>query len=480
MALLAMDSLQEAFSKVYNQSADHIATAPGRVNIIGEHIDYCGFSVLPCALDRCVRIAISKRRDEVSSNVRNTASTHYPSKSFVVIERYAELLDNALTTRVWSDYIVCGAYAASKYLTRDTTYDADSAVVKRMSEIATGLCVLVSGNIPAGAGLSSSSALVVASCLAILSYHTSPDLSLVAECCMEAEQLIGTMGGGMDQAVCCLGRDNHALHVHFSPFNVSSIPLPPAIALVICDSLVTAEKAQGARRAFNTRVCECRLAALIFSQHLDATRVKTLQQVVHIYLAQQKSQCSEVDAVLALASYCTDVFSLECYTFSDISQIIGPDELNVYFTTEQISLLRSTSSLYLRQRAVHVFTEAARVLKFCDLCRHTDWAVAGNDKLLQLGRWMSDSHESLRTQYNCSCVEMDELVECCMSGGAVGARLTGAGWGGCAVAMIRIDDKDSFVEHLYNSYYDKRGVDGDTMDNVVFVANVSSGARIER
>lgn len=472
--------VQECFFDRFRCSPDHIASAPGRVNIIGEHIDYCGFSVLPCALDRCAYVAISKTDDNDMSVIHNVKSSEYPSGTLKIVDRFIELKQNSSLARNWCDYIICGAYAAVKYLMAGRRDDKDAELCL-FREVIGGYRIVMHSDIPPGAGLSSSSALVVASCLAILTYSLSPDMSLVAQSCTDAERLIGTMGGGMDQAVCCLGQLNHALHVHFVPhLSARPIPLPSGISFVICDSRVVAEKAQGARDAFNTRVCECRVAALLLGKHLRLGTTSTLREVFDGYKTMQDAVLDDIGVLQNLALISEQVFQSTSYTFADVRSQLSMEEWSSVCSHEQLLLLERSTALNLRQRTMHVLKEAARVLQFCDTCCTTNWSSHANAQISldRLGAALSTSHNSLKELYDCSCEELNTLVQCCRDGGALGARLTGAGWGGCVVAMIYTNDREDFVKHLGSSYYVPRGVELNVVDRFVFVATASKGAAI--
>ena len=132
-------------------------------------------------------------------------------------------------------------------------------------------------------------------------------------------------------------------------------------------------------------------------------------------------------------------------------------------------------SLY--NRALHVYSEARRVNIFRNLCRDQ-----GKDNFANIGSLMTESHRSCKTMYNCSSPELDELVQLAISNGAYGARLTGAGWGGCIVAYVSENLKNKFIEQIYFSYYKKRIDQGlvqrHQLKNCIFPSKPSPGACI--
>lgn len=152
----------------------------------------------------------------------------------------------------------------------------------------------------------------------------------------------------------------------------------------------------------------------------------------------------------------------------------------------------SVGGLKLRDRAVHVFSEAARVRAFAAACSENVAVAGGNDEsegeaalLSRLGQLMDASHASCRDLYQCSCPELEELVAAAKQRGALGARLTGAGWGGCTVSLVKAEDAAAFVEGLKKDYYEPKratgviGADVD-LDECVFATRPSAGGAILR
>lgn len=124
----------------------------------------------------------------------------------------------------------------------------------------------------------------------------------------------------------------------------------------------------------------------------------------------------------------------------------------------------------LRDRALHVYREASRVERFRDICNGDD-----DECIERIGNLMNESHESCSSLYECSCPELDELVGICRAAGAIGSRLTGAGWGGCTVSLIRPDDEDRFLKEVAAAFYAPRGVEG---SDFMFSSTPSSGAAL--
>ena len=201
---------------------------PGRGNLIGEHIDYLGFPVLPMAITRRMSLHVTPRSDRV---IRVT-SGEYGTREFVWTPE--------LTPYPQGDF--------GNYL------KAAAQVVAARWGIAGGFEGTLTSTIPSAAGLSSSSALVTAVVLALLRLaEIAPEFGSLMEVLPEGEQYVGTRGGGMDHAVCLAGKRGHALRIGFNPVTVQPEPVPPYWAFFVAHSLRRAEKSGAAREAYNHR-----------------------------------------------------------------------------------------------------------------------------------------------------------------------------------------------------------------------------------
>src|SRR2546427_344271 len=211
--------------------------APGRVNLIGEHIDYCGLSVFPMALRRSVRIEFSPRSDR-EMRLANRDPGFAPS-AFAVSESIPPG-----PAGDWSNY----ARAAAQ------------ALAQRFPGLR-GIDALVESDLPIAAGLSSSSALLVAIALAIMHANrvTMPSLELM-ELLARGERYVGTAGGGMDQAIILGARAGYASRIDFHPLRLTPTAVPTGWQFIVAWSLVHAEKSGAARQAYNERTRQGREA----------------------------------------------------------------------------------------------------------------------------------------------------------------------------------------------------------------------------
>lgn len=365
------------FRDLFGAPPSFAVHAPGRVNLIGEHVDYAGRPVLPMAIDRGVTLRARPRND---MHVR-LANTH---------SRFGE-----------REFDVGPSIPPSP--AGDWGNFAKAAVqgLARAGLPSSGFDGLVSSNLPPAAGLSSSSALVVAVALASLAAAGEPvppeagPLPL-ASLLARAEHYAGARGGGMDQAAILAGRRGRALRVEFDPLRVHAVPVPGDWSFVVADSLETAEKTGRAREVYNAR----RL---------------------------------EVERALAVAG--------------------------------EGSLPRGSVA---RRRLRHVESETARVGR-------AERALLEGDAAA-FGRLMVSSHESLRDDFEVSTPRLDGLVEAALDAGASGARLTGAGLGGCIVALVPASTTAEFLSRLHAGWYERHAPSSGR--DSAFAVSAAEGARI--
>ncbi|XP_044269352.1 N-acetylgalactosamine kinase [Tribolium madens] len=433
----------EIFVSHYEKKPDFYVRVPGRVNLIGEHIDYCGYGVCPMALEQDVVLAVAVETKQTILRLHNAEKIY---QDFQVDLKHFEISigDGAPD---WHQYFLCGIKGIFDILPKDVDLK--------------GMNIVVSGKIPPSAGLSSSSALVSAAALATAHAHSFPmSKEKIANLCAECERYIGTQGGGMDQAIAFLATEGCAKLIEFSPLRSTDITLPPGAVFVIAHSLAKLNKA--ATADFNCRVVECRLAAqLIGKKHglnwPDIKRLGDLQKALGVDLTQ-------------MITIVQETIPEELYTKEEIIR-----ELET--TSEQLSQTsltqntRHIQSFRLKQRALHVFREAHNVQQWATLCT----GPADATTLPNLGLLMSKSHESLRDLYECSHPQLDRLVELSREL-TYGARLTGAGWGGCIVALVAPEKVDTYMNMLKEKFYSH--LPPEQIGSVLFATAPKAGACI--
>ena len=433
------ENLIKLYAEEFGSEPEYMCRAPGRVNIIGEHIDYCGYGVLPIAIQNAITIVVGRNKDS-ELKIRNIQPYKYP----VYCCKFSAACDVIIDGVCWYNYLLCGIKGVLEQLTHSTEL--------------TGLNLFVSGTIPPGAGLSSSSALV---CCAALAANSTLKCGLskqdLASICAKSERYIGTEGGGMDQAISLLATENKAMYIQFNPLKLEPVELPKGISFIVVNSCVESNKAVG--NEFNTRVAECRVAAQLLSklQGMEWRETLTLGQL----------QCTLKLSLSDMISLVEAKLHKEPYSREEILAILetGEEEF-VNLTLSPKTKYNKLFSLY--KRAKHVYSEANRVCLFTEVCKSGD--------VIQLGALMTASHHSCRDDFKCSCEELDRICEISTKAGALGARLTGAGWGGCVVVIVTQEQAAEVMKQIREQFFvgDKAGREEDGM----FVTVSSCGATV--
>jgi len=340
--------------------------APGRINLIGEHTDYNDGFVLPAAIDFAVWAAIAPRND---GRIR-AFSTNFGEEAEFSLARGQERQGR------WSDFV-----------------EGPVWILQRCGYALRGADLLICGDVPIGAGLSSSAAIQVVVALALLTNSgLTVERSKLAELCRRAEnEFVGARVGIMDPFVSCFGREGQALELDCRSLDCRWLSIPERAGLVICNSGV---KHENAASQYNNRRSECEEGVSLLSDYLPGIRALR------------------------------DVSRLDLESYGD----------------------RLPETIYRRCR--HVISENARVKDAS--------AALEREDLESFGRLMGESHRSLRDDYQVSCPELDLLVELSEStAGVFGARMTGGGFGGCTINLVDRDAVSQF-ERLIAPVYEKR------------------------
>lgn len=408
MADTATD-VADLFRRAWAAEPTHRACAPGRVNLIGEHLDYNDLPVFPMALERSVHIHF-RPLSEPEVRLASTDAA-YGERRFELSRGI-----HAYPAGDWGNYAKAAAQA-----------------VARQFGSVTGIEGVVDSDLHIGGGLSSSAALVVAVALAILEVNgLTYDRLDLAGALARGERYVGTRSGGMDQAICLLARKGTACRIDFRPLAVSHVPVPGGWSFVMAYSGMPAEKSGGARDAYNARTRESREAleragAEVAGAGSGSGPPRSWPAFV---------ESSPAEELLAAGERAMD----------------GP-------------LLR---------RFRHIVTEWERVGRAEEAMR------SGDDAGLEaFGRLLDASHASLRDDFEVSTPELDELVTAARHSGAAGARLTGAGFGGSVVALVRSDAVEPLIEGIEERYYTPRGMAG-RADGHLFVAEPGGAATVGR
>ncbi|KAL1923312.1 uncharacterized protein VTP21DRAFT_8292 [Calcarisporiella thermophila] len=453
------ESLRQAFKDLYSLDPEFIARSPGRVNLIGEHIDYSNFGVLPMAIERDLLIAVATTTTDSRVRIANM-DTRFPAREFD-FEGKESIVSIDATVLEWSNYFKCGYKAILEKLKLDKPR---------------GMYMLVHGTVPTGAGVSSSAAFVCAAAVATLRANngtlTKKELTELA---IVGERNVGVNSGGMDQSASVFAERGHAVHIEFWP---TLLPKPvalsdPKLVFVVANTLVQADKHVTAPTNYNLRVVETKIGALALSKALGIADKETYREVLDTYFAGRSELSMQERLAMMLDLVERHFVKQEGYTQQELAQLIGMDEalmVSKYMTRFPVRC----DKFQLYKRAKHVFSEALRVLQFRDVC------LDSADPFYELGALMNASQESCRDLYNCSCNEIDELTQICRNAGASGSRLTGAGWGGCTVSLVREERVEDFIREVKQQYYSKKFpfMTDSELEDVIFATKPGSGAAI--
>ncbi|OQO07958.1 hypothetical protein B0A48_06750 [Cryoendolithus antarcticus] len=463
--------LISSFKSTYCKAPDFISRSPGRVNIIGEHIDYSLYEVLPMAVTADVLLAVSIHPQEPGPStisLTNINPQKFESKQFDIPDTGDVHIDASALE--WTNYFKSGLVGATELLRKKGSEFKQSV----------GMDILADGTVPSGGGLSSSAAFVCASALAVMKANGEHDVDKkeLVELAIVSERAVGVNSGGMDQSASVFPLQGQALYVSFVPQlsarNVSFPQLSSPLVFVKAQSFVAADKHTTGPVCYNLRVVECTLAALVLAKIFGLSPLKpdagplgySLRGFHDAYIAKHasitdNSKTSKEDFQSQLHDLVGKVDAYlpqeEGYTREQISEIleIPIPQLEKDFMTK---FPVRAEKFKLRQRALHVFSEAIRVLRFMELLSSppATTSEATETLLKDLGALLNETQDSCRDVYECSCPELDELCTLARKAGAYGSRLTGAGWGGCSVHLVPEGKVEAVKESWKRDYYGKR------------------------
>jgi N-acetylgalactosamine kinase len=311
---------------------------------------------------------------------------------------------------------------------------------------AVGFQALVGGTIPESAGLSSSSALVVASALAFLEVNkVKVEHKALADLLARAERYVGSEGGGMDQAVSLLAEPGKALRIDFFPLRTEAIRLPKEITFVVCNSLIRAPKSDTVRYAYNRRVIECRLARVLLS-NVVAQKTGKINAAIRLADLSAKGLGMEPGVLNEMALEGIGELPLSLKNIAlRLGQTVETVERENCALRDGTHFKEPSEGFRVWNRYRHVVSEAERVNLAANALQ--------NGAIAEIGRLMNHSHASCRDDYEISCPELEALVSTARNHGALGARLTGAGFGGCTVNAVPSENVDQFVRGVTADYY---------------------------
>jgi galactokinase len=327
------------------------------------------------------------------------------------------------------------------------------------------------------------------------------DKTKLCELAIVSERAVGVNSGGMDQSASVFSLRGSALYVSFKPtLTATPISFPstsPELTFVIAQSFVAADKFVTGPVCYNLRVVECTLAAVYLAKAfnlktplpVDSSPLGTSLRGFHdTYFEEKdgipdntKTSVADFQTQLEKLTHLTENYLIqeEGYTRADICGLLGisEDELNAKYMSK---FTVRAERFMLRQRALHVFTEASRVIKFRHLLSSPPTDGPSDALLTSLGDLMNATQDSCRDIYDCSCPELDELCMLARGAGSYGSRLTGAGWGGCSVHLVPKDKVDAVRSVWEKEYYRMKWPDisDEKLAEAVVVSKPGSGSYV--
>ena len=383
-----LEKLYDKFKELFGYEAESKFFSPGRVNLIGEHTDYNGGHVFPCAIHKGTYALVKKRDDKkfrmYSENFENLGIIEF-------------LLDNLVNEKKhkWVNY--------------------PKGVVKMFIEagykIDSGFDVLFYGNIPNGSGLSSSASIEIVTSIILKDlYNLDIDMVEMVKLSQKAEnQFIGVNSGIMDQFAVGMGKKDNAILLDCNTLKYSYAPVILKDEVLVIGN--TNKKRGLADSKYNERRAECEEA------------LKDLQKELDI-------------------------------------QSLG--ELSIEEFNKSEKLIKNEIN---RKRAKHAVYENQRTIKA------QKELMEGN--LKEFGRLMNESHVSLRDDYEVTGIELDTMVEIAWNQeGVIGSRMTGAGFGGCTISIVKKNAVDKFIANVGKEYKERVGLNAD-----FYIVNIIDGAK---
>lgn len=476
----------ELFGRCYGENRSVVITrAPGRINLMGRHVDHRGGYVNMMTIHREIVVVASARQDAWVHLVN--LSSQFRDDKFDLSDELPHLREwrswhdyleshrvkdfHSTSMGRWSNYVRAGIYRLAHHFPK-----------RRFR----GMDVAVGGDVPIGAGLSSSSSLLVASslaCIVINDLQVRP--ATFVDLCGEGEWFVGTRGGSADHAAMTLARQGKITPIAFFPFRIEeAVEFPPGYCLIVANSGVQARKTRGARDAFNHRVACYELAMALFRKFFP----REMENVEHLRDIPDRLGVS-------LAQFYQMVKRLPQQAGRFLLRQLLQDRSE--WLEQVFSTHREPTTYPLRSVFLFGVAECQRSRMFIDLVRRHDLQTIGRlmsvshdgDRVVkfdhsaapQLWRYNCDDASldrlsqmaasdaprlreaaQLRWQaggYACSCWEIDEMVDIAMRvEGVAGAQLSGAGMGGCMMVLAREDAVERVTEALNKEYYSARDV----------------------
>ena len=443
-----------------------IARAPGRVNLMGRHIEHRGGSVNVMAVEAATVFVAAPREDDIV-HLANVDPA-YPEGEFSI----GMAQPGAGSTQAWLDWLSTEAVKSELSQSRGSWINYVKGAAYRFRDVLdfhlSGMDVMVGGNISVAAGLSSSSSLVVATAesLSALNCLNMPDRQFV-DLCGEGEWFVGSRGGAGDHAAMRCSKKGCLTHLNFKPFSIGkSVPFPASCSVIVADSLEQSKKSEGSRDVFNARVAAYEFAFMLIKRLYPE---KTLVEFRDI------AKCGSADEVKRmLASIPPKVTRAELMrllpeSHARLNEIFSthadPGEYDLYGTA-----LFGVSEI-VRAEMAPTLLAGGEFVRFGELMK------VSHDGDRVSGEFFGKKDGGLECEcgsYSCSTTRIDSLCDLMNSTeGVLGSELAGAGLGGCVLVLVRKEYEEAVMKRLNEEFYDKLG-----LPRSAFVCNPSDGSKV--
>lgn len=449
--------LLQLFIEKYGDQQVVITRSPGRVNLMGRHIDHRGGGINVMATDKDVVFVSSMRSDDevhISNVIKDFEDESFSISKTLGDKKYEKWLDYLADERVveelkqnsgrWSNYV-------------------KSAVIRAQFDSEFKLCgmnMVAGGTIPMAAGLSSSSSIVVAVMEAVVALNslniTDKDFITL---CGEGEWFVGSRGGAGDHGAMKCGKANNIIHLSFKPFEVGeTVEFSNKYAVIVANSTIKAKKSEGSKDKFNAKIASFEFALMLikrafpdynFIEFRDIAKVKPFSQIYKMLLAIPETVTKEQMLSLIpeqkekIERICAGHKTPDCYEIRGVA---------LYGLSECVRADR-TIELLKQSR----YEELGELMKISHDGDRLNGARVTDELLKTLIKENADIALQ-RGKYDCSVDKIDYLCDVLnATDGVLGSEIAGAGLGGCVVALVEKANADKIISVVNEKYYDKFG-----------------------
>lgn len=457
--IVKKEELKELIKRYIEKNGDDeviLIRVPARINLLGTHVEHRGGFINTISIDKNLWCFAGKRKDN-KVYIYDLEEKKYPENIFNIEEilpepeiKWVDFIRKVkVTPGDWTNYIKAGfLYLQNKF------------PEKKIS----GLNLFFYGDIPTGAGLSSSSAMVVATMVSIINFNNLPiKKEDLPEMCGEAEWFVGTRGGSGDHASMILGKEGFITHIRFFPFIIEYIPFPKNYKVICCNSLIEAKKSANAKDIFNERVATYEIGLrlirkkypqlkeklnyirdinkenlggnkIIYEILLNLPEKLTRREIYHLLPDEDVDRFFETHREPENGYFIRNVMLYgisECSRSDICGELLKSDKINEF------------------GKLMYISHDGDRVVKFFKNGRKIKWNFTVSDEYLEkLIKYSESKNLKERKKaeiyyqpggYRCSTEEVDFIVDLVKNiKGVIGAKITGAGLGGCVVILSLI------------------------------------------